>query len=136
MSVFGGIFGRWTRRRGAACPEPVPALSSGTSVDELLREELVIIFKHSSACPVSWAAHAQVTRFLRANPGAPVRLLPVIKERPLSQRIAAATGLRHESPQIIMLRQGAVVGSASHGAITCEGLSQMLRGQTEASATQ
>ena len=44
--------------------------------------------------------------------------MDVRAERPLSQLIAARTGVRHESPQIIILRNGAVVWSASHGDIT------------------
>jgi bacillithiol system protein YtxJ len=39
-------------------------------------------------------------------------------ERLLSQRIAARAGVGHESPQLIILRRGAVVWSASHNDIT------------------
>jgi bacillithiol system protein YtxJ len=101
-------------------------LSACTRVEDLLRERFLMIFKHSTACPVSWAAHAQVTRFLRDNPGAPVKMVRVIQERALSQGIAAATGVRHESPQLIALREGEVVARASHGQITAEKLKSVL----------
>ena len=56
--------------------------------------------------------------FLAAHSHAQAYLVDVRAERPLSQLIAARTGVRHESPQIITLRSGAVVWSASHGDIT------------------
>jgi bacillithiol system protein YtxJ len=118
--MFGGFFGKKT------CERAMPALDESTTLDELLRDELVILFKHSTACPVSWAAHSQVTRFLKVHPEARVRMVAVIKERPLSQKIAAVTGIRHESPQVIVLRRGEVVGSASHGEITVDTLSELL----------
>ena len=126
MSVFSSILSRWGLKDNFAGCGSIPPVAAGTGVDELLREEFVIIFKHSTACPVSWAAHGQVTKFLRENPGAPVRLVRVIQERPLSQQIAAATGIRHESPQILALRRGEVVASVSHGHITAESLNQLL----------
>jgi bacillithiol system protein YtxJ len=104
----------------------IPVLSSATDLDELMSQELVILFKHSNSCPVSWAAHAQVTKFARENPEILVYMIPVIKERPLSQKVAAVTGVGHQSPQVIVLREGIVAAAASHADITVEGLSEML----------
>jgi bacillithiol system protein YtxJ len=126
MSVLSSILTRWGLKDSSAGCGSIPSVAPGTGVNELLGEDFVIIFKHSTACPVSWAAHTQVSRFLRENPGAPVRLVRVIQERPLSQQIAAATGVRHESPQILALRRGEVVAAVSHGNITAESLSQLL----------
>jgi bacillithiol system protein YtxJ len=118
------MFGNWFRRKGHC--EVIPVLEEGAGLEEVMRGDLVLLFKHSAACPVSWAAHSQVTRFLGAHPEAQVRMIPVLKERQLSQKIAAATGIRHESPQVIALRRGEVVDSASHGEITADRLSEML----------
>jgi bacillithiol system protein YtxJ len=38
----------------------------------------------------------------------------VIAERPLSQLIAAKTGVRHESPQALLVKDGKVIYSDSH----------------------
>jgi bacillithiol system protein YtxJ len=120
VGVFGNLFAKKTNQHA------IPVLGGCTNVDDLMRDDLVVLFKHSASCPVSWAAHSVVTRFLRAHPDAPVRLIPVLKERPLSQKIAAATGIRHESPQVIVLRRGQVVASASHGDITVDNLTKFL----------
>jgi len=134
MGLFNGFFaGRGRkeksgREEGSSAPTPgsIPALKANADVDDLLREDFVILFKHSTACPVSWAAHSQVTRFVRENPEAPVRMVRVIQERALSQEIAEATGIRHESPQILVLRGGEVVAAASHGNITFDSLNQIM----------
>ena len=124
MSFFGNLLGGRARK---CAPVSIPTVAGGTGADDLMREELVMIFKHSTSCPVSWAAHSQVSRFLQDSPEAPVRMVSVIKERPLSQQIAAATGVRHESPQLIVLRRGEVLATASHGEINRERLEIMFQ---------
>jgi bacillithiol system protein YtxJ len=65
-------------------------------------------------------------RFRARHQSFPVYLVPVIKERAASRAIAERTGVRHESPQIILMRHGAAAESASHGAITESRLASML----------
>jgi bacillithiol system protein YtxJ len=60
----------------------------------------------------------EVEAFLAAYPDVQAHLVDVRAERPQSQLIAARAGVRHESPQIIILRRGSAVWSASHGDIT------------------
>lgn len=85
---------------------------------------LVLLFKHSTQCPVSARAHEE---FLRHAPAAQARgvhlaLVRVIEERPLSQDIARRTGIAHESPQALLLSDGKVVWHANHRAITAAAL--------------
>src|SRR5947209_14233177 len=84
----------------------MPVVRKDTDIESLMNGEVVMLFKHSAACPVSWMAHAHVARFRSKNPDVPVHLVPVIEERATSQRIAERTRVRHESPQIILLRNG------------------------------
>jgi bacillithiol system protein YtxJ len=96
----------------------IQEVGSDTDLDKLLHQDLVVLFKHSTACPVSWAAHGQVSRFHEHNPDVPVFLVPVIQQRQVSRAIAERTEVWHESPQVIVMRKGEVVESVSHGAIT------------------
>ncbi len=50
--------------------------------------------------------------------GGDVPLVDVRRAHDVSDEIARRTGVRHESPQVIVLRDGRAVWSASHGAIT------------------
>lgn len=93
--------------------------------DELLaqsRQQTVVIFKHSLTCPVSSSAYREMTRF----PGA-VNLVEVQRARELSREIENRTGVRHESPQVIVLRNGQVVWDASHFKITADAVSQAVK---------
>jgi bacillithiol system protein YtxJ len=47
-------------------------------------------------------------------------LVKVIESRPVSNQIAEDLGVKHESPQVILLKGGASYWNASHWAITEE----------------
>ncbi|HVW10207.1 MAG TPA: bacillithiol system redox-active protein YtxJ [Bryobacteraceae bacterium] len=98
-----------------------------TNVDELKREELAVLFKHSSTCGVSWAAQTQVKKFEAANPDIPVYTISVRQDRELSRQIAQETRIRHESPQVIVFRRGVPVANASHQDVTVDFLSRAVR---------
>ena len=91
-------------------------------------QERAVLFKHSSTCPVSWAAEAQVKRFMALHPDVPVYKLIVQQDRDLSRQIAEWSGIRHESPQVIVLRQGQVVSTESHEGVTVSYLSETAAG--------
>jgi bacillithiol system protein YtxJ len=46
----------------------------------------------------------------------------VIEERPVSLHLAERLGVRHQSPQALLIRNGAAVWNASHHAITASAL--------------
>jgi bacillithiol system protein YtxJ len=85
------------------------------------RQDTVILFKHSTQCPVSAAAYQQVQKFERES-DVPVYLVRVIEERPVSNAVAEQFGIKHESPQAIVLRGGAVKWHASHWDVTRDAL--------------
>jgi bacillithiol system protein YtxJ len=77
-----------------------------------------LLFKHSPTCPISAAAFAEYERWAAEHPGLATGWIEVVKERPLARVVAERTGVRHESPQAILLVGGAAQWNASHGAIT------------------
>ena len=94
-----------------------------TVADEEALEELfarsqegpVVIFKHSNTCPISAMAYGRMKEF-----GSGVALVVVQQSRELSREVEARTGVRHESPQVLVLRRGEPVWTASHFDITAE----------------
>jgi bacillithiol system protein YtxJ len=56
-----------------------------------------------------------------------ISLVVVQSARELSRRVAEQTGVRHESPQAIILRNGQAVWTASHFDITAEAVAQAVR---------
>ncbi len=92
----------------------------------LAEQDLVVVFKHSTTCPVSYAADREMNGFMARHPEVPVQKVLVREQRELSKQIAEWTGVRHESPQIIVLRKGAVIADASHGDVTEDYLAELL----------
>lgn len=76
-------------------------------------EKPVVIFKHSIACPISAWAKRNVEE-LTAPGDPPVYEVVVQHARPLSNLIATRFGIRHESPQVIVLHEGHPIYDASH----------------------
>jgi bacillithiol system protein YtxJ len=64
----------------------------------------------------------EVEGFLCQQPDLPAFTVDVRAQRPLSQLIAARTGVQHESPQIILLRRGVPIWNASHDDIITDAL--------------
>lgn len=80
------------------------------------RQHPVIVFKHSTTCSISAAAKAKIERQWAASglDGVPIYYLDLLRFRPLSAQIAELFGVRHESPQLLLLHHGASVYDASH----------------------
>lgn len=93
-------------------------------------KEPVLIFKHSLTCPISSAAYEEMRRLERT-----VSLVVVQHARELSREVEARTGVRHESPQAIILRDEKAVWSASHFNVTAEAVEGAFaeNGETEKS---
>ena len=95
-------------------------LDSLERLDELFKqsyEKPVILFKHSNACPISFGVR-QIVSGLDAD----INLVVVQTARHVSNAIEDKTGIRHESPQAIALKDGRPVYHASHYDITAEDL--------------
>ncbi|MFX3636145.1 MAG: bacillithiol system redox-active protein YtxJ [Candidatus Pristimantibacillus sp.] len=88
----------------------------------------VVIFKHSTTCPVSANALREFNEYLNGTPREDVdyALVKVIESRPVSNQIAEDTTVTHASPQIIFLQDKAKVWSATHWAITKEHITAVL----------
>jgi len=92
------------------------------------RERPVLLFKHSRYCGVSCEALDELHSHIEAQGQSAVsyKMITVQTHRPVSDAAAQRLGLRHETPQAILLRDGKVVWNASHFSITATKLDQAL----------
>jgi len=109
-------------------------IATEADLDELIessRTAPVLLFKHSNACPVSSRAHSQVDRFLAADRPAAftAAMLTVQTARPLSNLIEERFGIRHETPQAIILKNAIPVWNASHWDVTESRLTAALEAE-------
>ena len=83
-----------------------------TALESLMsdsKQRPVIVFKHSNACSISARAYREMEKM-----EADVNILVVQSAREVSRELANLTGVRHETPQVIVLRDGKAVWNASH----------------------
>ena len=96
-------------------------LTSEDQLNELMQQSSVkplLLFKHSTRCNISAMV---ISRFER-DAGTLVEkcacvYLDLIAYRSISNKIEELTGVYHQSPQAILIKNNEVVYDASHGAI-------------------
>lgn len=86
-----------------------------------------IIFKHSECCDLSADAADEVVDTIRTTDvDLPVWMVTVQESPELSREIAEHFGIRHATPQIIVLKDGQPIAVRTHGAITSEWLRAVI----------
>lgn len=93
-------------------------ISTMAELEDNLKQDAVILFKHSSTCPISGAAFDEYEQFTSSDPEFPALYLVVQEDRELSQKVAENYHVKHESPQVILFKNGDVAWHASHWNIT------------------
>lgn len=79
----------------------------------------VVIFKHSTRCSISSMAKGRLERST-APEGVSFYYLDLIRYRNISNKIAEVFGVHHESPQVLIIRNGSCVYDDSHNGISME----------------
>ncbi len=78
----------------------------------------VLIFKYSPNCSVSYIVKMLLGREWAENEmKMKTYIADVIADKKLSQQLEEEFGIKHESPQVLIIENGKPVFNASHGAI-------------------
>jgi monothiol bacilliredoxin len=134
-----------------------PDLTPLEHLDELQRllaeseSRPVLLFKHSHTCGVSMEALDELVAHLngrrrkgaavsevrnaahdrqRTEPPPQYAMVTVQTHRAVSNAIAQKLGIRHETPQALLVKGGRVVWSASHFRVTAAAVDNALRNQS------
>src|SRR5262249_27322167 len=91
----------------------------------------VLIFKHSTQCPISDEAHNEFMNFAEEVEDLESSVVLVIENRRLSDEIARRFGIRHESPQALLIQNERVIWHATQWAITSESHNNSLKAYAE-----
>jgi|SRR5215471_20140446 len=107
---------------------PLQDLASLDAAIAESQERPVLLFKHSRHCGTSFEALDELQSHIDADASRDVayRMITVQTHRPISDAIAVRLGIRHETPQAILLRGGRAVWNASHFRITASQLDRIL----------
>lgn len=98
-----------------------------TSIDDFqtalqrAQDQPIVLYKHSAICPISARMQKEVATL--TEPGDPPLYRVVVQDaRDVSDAIEEQLGVRHESPQALLVYQSTVLLDASHGRISADDL--------------
>lgn len=101
-------------------------LNSRDQIDSVFGEDRVIVFKHNTDCPISANAHREMESFLSGGAQVPVYRVDIHEARDVSDQIEERTGIKHESPQVIVLRGGRPEWHADRWDVTADAIRENL----------
>ena len=110
------------------------ALTPISGIDELermlaeSRTRPLLLFKHSYTCGVSAEALDEVYAHIEEQArGVRYAMVTVQTHRDVSNAIAERLGIRHETPQAILVRNGRAVWNASHFRVTASEVDRAIQ---------
>ena len=92
-------------------------INSTEEVERIYKsEEYALIYKHSPRCMTSLMAYRQLKSDVSAVPhiDIPLYIVDVVNNRPESMSIANTFNIQHESPQLLVVKNGECLFDASH----------------------
>lgn len=95
-------------------------------IKEKSKNKAVVIFKHSTRCSISRMALKQFEREFDLEDKITPYFLDLLEYRIISNAIASLFNVTHQSPQILVIKNGISVYDASHGDIQVEDLKRYL----------
>lgn len=87
----------------------------------LSHQQPQVIFKHSTRCSISSLAKSKVEKYLKETDA--FYLLDLLKYRPISNAIADNLNVTHQSPQVLVIRNGICIYHESHTGIDYDQIS-------------
>lgn len=107
------------------------ALDGLEELDRLLADSdtrPVLLFKHSYTCGTSAEALDELVAHLNDHPADARYAMVTVQTHPaLSNAVARKLGVRHETPQALLIRDGRVVWSASHFRVTARAVEEAIK---------
>jgi len=94
----------------------------------------LLLFKHSHTCGISAEALDELVDHVNTGISENTEINPryavvtVQTHRDVSNAVTAKLGVRHETPQALLIRDGRVVWSASHFRVTADAVQRALNG--------
>ncbi|WP_342646811.1 bacillithiol system redox-active protein YtxJ [Mucilaginibacter sp. CSA2-8R] len=105
------------------------ALDKANQLDEIKQQPgYSIIFKHSTRCSISMMAKRRFELDWEQLPeNLPLYFLDLIKHRDISNKVAEDFQINHESPQLLLIKNGECILDQSHGGISVDETLEMVQ---------
>jgi bacillithiol system protein YtxJ len=104
----------------------ITRIADSGDLERALGADSFLLFKHSTSCPISAKAWREYVRFLEENPDVSSAWIDVHDQAQIAREVTKKTGIQHESPQALWIRDGRVGWHASHFDITVRSLTRAV----------
>ena len=125
MSFLNSIFGNSDNSESQKSKVnwiPLTNLAQLNDIENMSNVKPIVIFKHSTRCSISRFSLKQFEREYDLEETVDAFFLDLIEHRDVSNEIANKFGVYHESPQLILIKNGKAVYDVSHSDIDAEAL--------------
>lgn len=129
MNMFSNIFGNSENQDSSNSKIswiPLQDLGQLNEIITVSNEKPVVIFKHSTRCSVSRMALKQFENEFDLEDKVDAYFLDLLEHRAISNEIASRFGVYHQSPQLLLIKEGKCVYNVSHSDIDAEELKGKL----------
>ena len=129
MGIFDRVFGKKDqieKNREQLPWVSLDSLDQLDKIDEDSKGRTQAIFKHSSTCGISRVVLKMFKDSFDSEWDCDLYFLTIQAHRDISNEIEDRYGVRHESPQLLIVKNGVVTFHTSHGGIADTELSKHL----------
>ena len=128
MGIFNKMFG------GSSEPKeekvlpwiPLNTIAQLDTIADKSKTKTQLIFKHSTRCGISRMVMNQFIAAYDVDANVDLYYLDLLSYRDVSNEVGYKFQVMHQSPQLLVLRNGVVVAHASHGGINEIDLTQFV----------
>ena len=129
MSIFNTFFGdsgKQKSEQGSMKWISLENLSQLDEIEALSNNMPVVIFKHSTRCSISRMALKQFEEEFDSEDKVSAYFLDLILHRDVSNEIASRFKVVHQSPQLLLIKDGSSIYNVSHDSIDATDLKNKL----------
>lgn len=130
MSIFNSLFGSSSEEESQSSKVnwiPLTDLGQLTEIIETSEEKPVVIFKHSTRCSISRMALKQFeNEFDLTLDQVTIYFLDLLAYRDISNAISLRFNVVHQSPQLLLIKNGESVYHVSHSDIDAADLKRWV----------
>ena len=128
MSLFKNIFGSSDEQPSPSKVNwnPLTSLADLDALSTASNEKPVLIFKHSTRCSISRMVLKQFEKDFSLEDSITPYFLDLLNHRDVSNEIADRFNVYHQSPQLLVIKEGKSIFDASHESIDASDLKQYV----------
>jgi bacillithiol system protein YtxJ len=119
MGLFKNMFGSSEPKEEKLLPwQPLTTVSQLSEIEKQSQTKTQVIFKHSTTCGISKMAMKQFVSAYNLDANLDLHYLDLLSYRDVSNETGYKFQVIHQSPQLLVIKNGIAVAHASHGGIS------------------